>query len=241
MLREGGKVRRARKRRGWTQAELGRRVGLSQSAISRLERGEGGSLSVETWHRVALVLDLPFSIDLGRDPIEEPTDAGHLAMQELVMRLGRTAGFRRTFELPSKPSDPARSTDVGLVNDTQRRLILIECVNTFGNVGASVRSSDRKRAESEAHAIALGHGRPYDVHVCWVVKATRRNRDLVARYPELFESRFPGSSRAWVRALEGGSAATPPPREIGLIWCDVRATRIFEWRPRALHVSTVDP
>ena len=61
----------------------------------------------------------------------------------------------------------------------------------------------------------------------WVVRATRRNRDLVARYPELFASRFTGSSRAWVQALTTGSA---PPSDLGLVWCDVRATRLYAWR-----------
>jgi len=161
MLREGAKVRRARKRRGWVQAELGRRVDLSQSAISLIERGEGASLSLEVWQRLAIALDLALTVELGRDAKEEPADAGHLAVQELVMRLGRGAGYQRTFELPSKPSDPSRSTDVGLVNDLRRRLVLVECVNTFGNIGASIRSADRKRQVAEALAIAMGHGNPY--------------------------------------------------------------------------------
>jgi transcriptional regulator with XRE-family HTH domain len=229
LLREGTKARRARRRRRWTQAELGRRVDLSQSTISLVERGEGGSLSLQVWQRIAGALDLPLSVELGRDAKEEPTDAGHLAVQELVMRLGRGAGYRRTFELSTKPADPSRSTDVGLLDDLHRRLVLVECVNTFGNVGASVRSSDRKRQEAEALAISIGHGDPFTVHEVWVVRDTRRNRELVARYPELFASRFPGSSSAWVRALNFGS---PPPQERGLVWSDARATRLFAWRPR---------
>jgi transcriptional regulator with XRE-family HTH domain len=227
LVREGAKIRRARKRRGWTQAQLGRKVGLAQSTISQMERGEGGTLALETWQRVALVLGLPLSIELGRDAHEEPADAGHLGIQELVLRLGRESGYLRTFELPTRPADPARSTDVGLTDDSQRRLTLIECVNTFGNIGAAARSSDRKRAEAEALAISIGRGQPYTVHACWVVKASRRNREIVGRYPELFESRFPGSSRGWVGALARGSA---PPDGLGLVWCTVSATRIFEWR-----------
>lgn len=229
LLREGAKVRRARKRRRWTQAELGRRVDLAQSTISLVERGEGGSLSLQVWQRIAGALELPLNVELGRDAKEEPADAGHLAVQELAMRLGRGAGYRRTFELPTKPADPSRSTDVGLVDDLHRRLVLVECVNTFGNIGASVRSADRKRQEAEALAVSMGHGNPYSVHEVWVVRGTRRNRELVARYPELFGSRFPGSSQSWVRALSLGA---PPPHERGFVWADARATRLFEWRPR---------
>lgn len=229
MASEGAKVRAARKRRRLTQAKLGAKCGLAQSTVSDLELGQGGALSVVAWQRVALTLDLPLKLELGRDALEEPADAGHLRMQELVLRIGRAAGYRRTFELATKPAGPARSTDVGLLDDTKRRLLQIECVNTFGNIGAAVRSSDRKRAEAEALAISIGDGRPYSVHACWIIRATKRNRELLARYPELFGARFPGSSHGWVEALTAGAA---PPAAPGLVWCDVPATRIFAWRAR---------
>jgi transcriptional regulator with XRE-family HTH domain len=227
LTREGVKVRRARKRRRWRQKDLGAKLGLAQPTISKMERGDGGTLSLEVWQQVALVLNLHLELTLGRDPLEEPVDAGHLAIEELVLRIGRRAGYRRTFEVPTKPSDPSLSTDVGLTDDVKRRLIQAECVNTFGNVNAAIRSSDRKRAEAEALAISIGHGQPYTVHQVWVVRATRRNRQLIARYPEVFATRFTGSSNAWVRALTEG---TTPPKEPGLVWCDLNATRIFPWR-----------
>jgi transcriptional regulator with XRE-family HTH domain len=224
-------VRQARRRRRWTQTQLAVRVDLAQPTISRMERGDGGSLSVNSWQQVATALELSFDLTLGRDPNEEPVDAGHLGIQELILRLGRMIGHKRTFELPTKPSDPSRSTDVGLTDDANRRLLQVECVNTFGNINAAIRSADRKRAEAEALAISIGHGEPFTVYQCWVVRATRRNRELLARYPELFATRFTGSSRAWVDALTNG---TPPPPALGLVWCDVRATQLFEWRRRAI-------
>lgn len=227
MAREGRGVRAARKRRRFRQVDLGAKAGLCQSVISKVELGMGGTLSLVAWQRIAIVLDLPLRFELGRDALEEPRDAGHLAMQELVMRLGRATGRRRTFELATKPADPSRSVDVGLIDDGQRALVRVECVNSWGDVGASIRSSDRKRAEAEALAMSIGSGDPYSVHECWVVRATRRNRALVARYPELFASRFPASSRVWRVALTLGAT---PPLGRGLVWCDVKATRIFEWR-----------
>jgi hypothetical protein len=67
------------------------------------------------------------------------------------------------------------------------------------------------------------------VHGCWVVRAARRNRALLATYPETFAARFTGSSRAWIDALTKG---TPPPDVPGLVWCDVLTTRLFAWRAR---------
>jgi hypothetical protein len=100
-----------------------------------------------------------------------------------------------------------------------------ECWNTIGDLGAAARSSDRKRAEAEAYAAAIWGEEPATVGLCWIIRATKRNRELVARYPEIFGARFPGSSWRWVAALTEG-----PPTEPGLVWCDIAATRLFPWR-----------
>jgi hypothetical protein len=92
-----------------------------------------------------------------------------------------------------------------------------------------VRSTNRKLAEAEALAVAVAaDAAAYEVRGCWIVRATSRNRALVARYPEIFTSRFPGSSRSWVATLSQG---TTPPRESALVWCDAACRRLFEWRP----------
>ena len=160
--------------------------------------------------------------------IEATADVGHLAIQELVLRLGRAAGYAGSFELPTRPAEPWRSVDVGLASDARRRLLLSECWNTIGDVGAAARSSARKLAELEDLATARW-GDAAQVGLVWVVRASARNRSLIARYPEVFASRFPASSRAWVEALTAG---TPPPSAPGLVWCDVGATRLYEWRRR---------
>jgi hypothetical protein len=65
------------------------------------------------------------------------------------------------------------------------------------------------------------------------VRDVERNRQLIARYPELFASTFPGSSARWARALSdppGPTGRPDPPAELGLVWCDARATRLYAWR-----------
>jgi transcriptional regulator with XRE-family HTH domain len=233
LSRLGGELKASRKRRRLRQVDVATRAGLTQGSISRIERGHGGNFSLDSWQLVCLAMGRRLEFRLPADALQEPADAGHLAIQELVLRLGRAAGFARTFELPTRPADPARSADVGLRDERRRLLVLIECWNTIGDVGAAARSSDRKRAEAEQLAVAIGPVRPdgtvepYRVRGCWVVRATTRNRALLTRYPEVFATRFPGSSAGWVRAL---AARGEPPREPGLIWCDVGATRLFAWR-----------
>jgi transcriptional regulator with XRE-family HTH domain len=225
----GDDVRSARRRRRLSQRALAERAGVGQTTLSRLERGRGGGLTIDAWQRIAMALGRDIEIRLSRDPIEEPADAGHLAVQELIMRVAAKAGFQRHFEMATRPADPARSADIGLRDDRRRCLVLVEAWNTFGDLGAAGRSTDRKVADAEQAAVAAGGDEPYSVHSCWVVRATARNRALVARYPSIFASRFPGSSLAWARALTQG---TRPPSDPGLVWCDVAATRILAWRRR---------
>jgi len=224
--RIGSEIQAIRERRGWTRIELAARAGLGRMVESRIERGVGAT-DLDALQRIAIALDRPLIVSFGgRDPSEPTTDAGHLAIQELVLRVGRAAGYAGSFELPTRPAEPWRSVDVGLENVARRRLILNECWNTIGDVGAAARSSSRKLAELQDLATARW-GTLAEVGLVWVVRATARNRALVARYPEVFASRFPGSSRRWLDALTTGAA---PPGQPGLVWCDVGATRLYEWR-----------
>jgi len=227
--RVGGEIRVLRERREWTRIELARRAGIGRMVESRIERGVGG-MDLDALQRIAVALDRPLLVSFGRDLIEGPADAGHLAMQELVLRLGRAAGYQGLFELATRPSESWRSVDVVLTAEPGRRAIVVECWNSIGDVGAGVRSSDRKRAEVETLAAARW-GAEGQVGLVWVVRASARNRDLVHRYPEVFAARFPGSSRDWVRAITTGG---PLPVASGLVWSDVGATRLLEWRRQGL-------
>lgn len=51
-------IRALRDTEGWTQAELGRRLEMPQSVISRMENPDSGFLSIKTLLRVASVFDV---------------------------------------------------------------------------------------------------------------------------------------------------------------------------------------
>jgi transcriptional regulator with XRE-family HTH domain len=229
LARLGATIRDMRRRRRLTQAALGTRIGLSQSAVSRLERGLGGGMTLDAWQRIALAVGTHLQVSLPRDALQEPIDAGHLAVQELVLRLGRPAGYRGLVELATRQVEPWRAIDVALVDDVRRRLTVVECWNSMGDVGAAARASNRKLAEVVAMAAARWGEQAHAVGLVWVVRATRRNRSLVARYPEVFRARFPGSSAGWVRALTTGADL---PSEPGLVWASVDGSRLFPWRRR---------
>jgi HTH-type transcriptional regulator / antitoxin HipB len=60
----GRQLRRARYARGWTQRELGRRSGVHQTTISRLENGRLASLHLLRLAALILALGSTFEIDV---------------------------------------------------------------------------------------------------------------------------------------------------------------------------------
>lgn len=228
----GGSVKAGRLRVGLTQAQLAARVGVQQAWISRIELGHGRRVPLELWVSLGVALDQPIAISFSR-PLgqsREPADSGHLAMQERLLELARARGHIAMFELPTRPADPRRSIDV-CVRDARNRLLLVqEAWNTVGDIGAAIRSTHRKEAEAAELAATIDGGTPYRVATVWVVRPSAVNRALLGRYPEVFRTAFPGSSRSWASALNGGAV---PPMEPGLVWLDPANRRITEWRRSA--------
>jgi transcriptional regulator with XRE-family HTH domain len=225
----GRAVRAARVGLHLTQARLAARVGVHQSEISRIELGGGGPVPLELWIALGVALGRPLAISFTRalGETREPADAGHLAMQERLLELARATGRSGTFELPTRPADPSRSIDVCVPDRRYRVLLVEEAWNTFGDLGTAMRSTNRKTAEATDLAATLDDGPPYRVATVWIVRPSAANRALVGRYPLIFRTAFPGSSRSWARALTAGG---PPPREPGLVWLDPVTGRISEWR-----------
>jgi transcriptional regulator with XRE-family HTH domain len=225
----GGAVRAGRMRARLTQEELGARVGLHQTWISRIELGGGQRVPLDTWVRIGVALDQPLAVSFTRPlgMMRQPADAGHLAMQEHLLALARRTGRAATFELPTRPNDPSHSIDVCVRDSRHRVLIIEEAWNTFGDLGAATRSTNRKMAEAADLAATIDGGPPYRVAVVWVLRDSAANHDLTRRYPEIFRSAFPGSSRAWVQALASGD---PPPTAPGIVWFDGATRQIRSFR-----------
>ena len=235
LLRAGQVVLEARHRRRRTQASLAKEVGISRSRLAAIEAGRGGGAPADVWFALGEALGIHLRFEFGRDPQAELRDAGHADIEELVLRLAKPAGWERAWEARSGGWGSDRSVDVRLIAHRRRRIAIVECWNTFGDLGEAGRSSDRKVRDTLQYAVAIaGDGEAFEVGLVWIVRDTRANRDLVNRYAHIFESRFPGSSRAWVNALTRGG---PMPAQPGLIWCDVNATRLFARRRAGTSVN----
>jgi transcriptional regulator with XRE-family HTH domain len=225
----GGLARAARRAKRLTVGEVARRIGISLPRLSEIERGLGARAPLDTWVALGIALGRPLAVTFSR-PLDEPrspADSGHLEIQEYILKLARATGRAGTFELPTRPIDPSRSTDIGLHDAARRTRIHVECWNTFGDLGAAVRATNRKQAEAAATW-------PDDrIATVWVVRASAANRAILARFPHIIDAAFPGSSRAWVRALERGMA---PPATPAIVWLDPGTGRLMERRR-----ATIEP
>lgn len=59
-------MRSLRERKGWSQRELGTKMGTSQSAVSRIEDPDYGKLTLQTLFDAAEAFDLPLMVDFAR-------------------------------------------------------------------------------------------------------------------------------------------------------------------------------
>jgi transcriptional regulator with XRE-family HTH domain len=214
------------------QADVADRAGVSQSWISRMERGKGGSASLETWAAAAAAVGEQLVGFLERAPgADRPRDYEHLKRQELIVATTRAGGWRA---LPEESVDDdwtrSRSVDVALLRAVRREAAVVEVIDVFDDVGAAKRNLDGKLAALDRR---LTHARDltmatWRVQGLLVVRGTRRNRALVREFGALFAASFPDGSLAWLRALT--DPAAPMPNEAGFVWTDVVGTRLMEAR-----------
>ena len=109
-------------------------------------------------------------------------------------------------------------------------MLLIQVWNTFGDLGSAARGFDRDLAAAAELAAGLGHPTAR-IAGCWAIVDSRRNRDLLRRYPEFFATRFPGSSAGWLSAI---AQRTAPPSQPGIVWLDLRRGEVVARRqPRS--------
>jgi len=234
-LRLGAALREARARARLTQAAAAARAGLSQPTWSALESERDARYTLATWDRAAFAVGTTLNAYLPQSTAaDRPRDAVQLKAQELVIATAQAGGWHG---LPEQQIDrearTSRFADVLLKRPRHQpeEVALIEIIDWFDDVGAPMREWPRRIEAVERQAIARMNGDQSVPRLsgCWIVRATRRNRQLVGEHSNLFRNRFPGSGRAWLRALTQRHGAQMP-REAGLLWVAVDGTRLYPFR-----------
>ncbi|HEY4659138.1 MAG TPA: helix-turn-helix domain-containing protein [Gemmatimonadaceae bacterium] len=228
MLRDG------RLRLRLKQAEATARAGLSPSEWSVLELGRSPA-TVPTINRAAFAVGGSLDAWIKEtSAADRPRDAVHLRHQELIIRLS-TGGAWQPLpeEFLDREARTSRAADVLLTRrptDRPREYALWEVSDWIEDAGAVVRDFTRRLAAVDRYAVArMQDAEPVpSTGGCWLVRATQRNRTLIAEHRHFFRARFSGSGRAWLAALT--KPRQPLPTQPALLWVSVNGERIFPAR-----------
>jgi transcriptional regulator with XRE-family HTH domain len=222
--RIGIALRDARRSAGLAQWQVAERAGVSQSFVSRIERGHGTTASLETLAACAAAVGLQLAAFIELAPgVDPPRDAEHLRRQDLVIRMARAGGWSAR---PEHPIDPdalrSRSIDVLLERTEASEAVVIEVVDLLTDAGGEMRELADKVA-----AIQRQRGEAWTVRGFLVLRATAGNRRVVREASAVFTARFGATGAAWMAALRAGANL---PGADGLLWTSVQGDRLYPSR-----------
>ena len=211
--RIGRALREARLGAGLRQVDIAERAAISQTFLSRIERGRGATASLATLTACALACGVQLAAFVEALPgATLPRDIEHARRQQAVIDLATRGGWRA---MPERPIDPdaarSRSIDVLLERAAHREAAVVEIVDLVTDAGATMRSHTDK-----VHAIRREKGTDWRVAGLLVVRGTSRNRTLVRGLRDVFAARYPASSQGWLAAI--GEAGTSMPAGDGFLW-----------------------
>jgi transcriptional regulator with XRE-family HTH domain len=221
--RVGSVLRAVRMRRGWRQADLAKAAGVSDSLVSRLERGMFENVPIQTVRRVLAVLDI--RLDLvprwhGGD-LDRLLNARHSALHEEVARWlsDRYPGWVVAPEVSFSIYGERGVIDMLAWHSARRALLVIELKTDIVDVNELLGTLDRKRRL--AKQIARERGWPAEiVGSALIVAASRTNRRRIDAHDVALRNSLPDDGRrlrAWLDDPSGGCDAR-------LLWEPARST-----------------
>lgn len=208
LVRSGLAIRALRRRRGWTQLQLGRRAGCSRSEISRIERGTITSL--ERLQRVLAALGARLSVKVlwQGEELDRLLDRDHATLVEAVVHLLSASSWVVIPEVTFQVRGERGSIDVLAWQPAARVLLVIEVKSVVPDVQATLAGVDRKGRI----APVLARERGWDLAAVariLVLPDDRTARRRLARFAATFDRAFPARTREirrWLRVPTGALA-----------------------------------
>lgn len=240
----GRGVRDARLAIGWSQRELGLRAGVSQAAISRLERGQPSGLGLEEIERIAIglggtlriTLETPFLADRARQ-----RDRVHARCVAHVASRLRGLGWLVETEVEIEGRNGPGWIDVLAFHAESGTMLVIEVkteIHDFGRIQRTLAWYSRR-----AWLVARDRGwRVRRLHGALLLLATDAVDARLRENRHLADEAFPGRA-APLAALAADPAQSAVPVERSLAMIDplsrrhdwLRPTRLDGRRTRAPH------
>ena len=182
--------------------------------------------SLETLAACAAAVDAELAAFIQAMPGSDlPRDIAHLRGQESIVRFAEPGGWRARVEEAIDPlARRSRSIDVQLERTGWSEIAVIELFDLLADGGGAMRGlSDKVGAVRRLNPACRVAG-------VLALRATARNRALVADLEAVIRARFPASSAAWIAALR--DAERPMPATDGFVWVQVDGSGLFATRQR---------
>jgi transcriptional regulator with XRE-family HTH domain len=234
-------IRNARRLTGWSQRELARRAGTTQSAVCRLESGKATAVELLVLSKVldALGLDARLVIE-GRHLLDRArqNDGVHAKVTGFAGR--RIAGWDwlTTGEALIGDDRPRGWIDLLAFRWADRALLVEETKTEIPDFGALQRSLAFYEREAVAVARRLGW-RPRTVNVLVVALDTAAIARRLADNRDLVRLAFPAPVSDVLRWLEDPTA--PRPRGWAIGTCDPASRKAAWLRPTTLGSRRTPP
>ena len=209
-VRFGLSIRALRRRRGWTQVELGRRSGVSGSSISRAERGGADRFTVRSLERVLGAMGARILVRAlwQGEELDRLLDADHAHIVEWVVRRLAAHGWIALPEATFHVRAERGSIDVLAFHPTTSALLVVEVKSTMPDVQATLSGVDRKTRLGPVLARDRGWS-VTSVSRLLVLPSDRTSRRRVARFGSTFDRALPARTveiRRWLRSPGGPMA-----------------------------------
>ena len=204
-LRRLGRIfRTVRVHLGLTQRELAARCGVSQSRVSRAERGLADTMPLTDLERIARALDIRLAIDAwwrGGD-LPRLLDSAHARIVEYVVGRLRALSWVILVEYTFNHFGERGSVDIVAWHPGRRALLLIEVKSRFSDLQEMLATFARKLRIVPPILSTANGWRPIVIGRLIVAPSSTANREVVAAHANTFEVSYPGRARevqAWLR------------------------------------------
>lgn len=209
-IRFGLAVRALRRKAGWTQTQLGSRVGSSASAISRVERGRADAASVRTLERLANELGARLILQIlwQGEALDRLLDSEHARLVEWTVKWLQNAEWEVIPEVTFQIRGERGSIDVVARHRTGAMLV-VEVKSVVPDIQALLSNLDRK--VRLAADIGRERGWPAGrVSRMLILPADRTARRRVEAVRSTIRAALPNgtaAARTWVQRPAGQIAA----------------------------------
>ena len=198
-------IRQIRMSRGWRQVDLAERSGTSQAAVSRVERGRLGTLSVARIRAIGAALDI--RVDIAPrwrgGELDRLLNRRHSALHESVARsfAARWPAWILAPEVSFSIYGERGAIDILAWHPGRRALLVIELKTEIVDVNELLATLDRKRRLASRIAAERGWDAT-TVSALLIVEGSRTNRRRIAAHETILRAALPDDRRTvlpWLR------------------------------------------